>query len=482
MISQLNPPDNMASNEGTSKDSAAPGLSHQNWDEFHSGAQISNLTSIDILLPDEQDSGTSNRFGVKAASRNAELPDRIRINSSYLVQSLTNIRGSNHLEHAPIIMFRPYKTLVYFDQEIRHAATELEKRVAMAPAESSPEDSTFGNENKGQLAHFRCLVQFMDTYLSARIEFLQSLDCDTIFFSDLWLLYKPGDFVISRDLRQVHQVIRVETKRSLVENNNKFIMEDESVVIHCVCVDFDGQWLGPVLRKVAIKAWGLSKHIESLELSPLTRAINAQKVLKQDLIRRGQTFLQVAGVSPVHYDGCTLDSKMQVKGIIIVDFQEALRDDDNFKTWRTTIEHSLSEPRIFATGFDEDDEESHAYSSKHSNPHEDSYVDNIRYQTYIQSQHITDESGYRFPSIAICPRLLTKAEALTEEELLIMSYRAFGYILDAGILLTSGTWGELFTLALAFPSLLTNYVHEKVFLICPLPHQSLQSPAFSLTN
>lgn len=472
----------MALNEGCSKDSAAPGLSYQNWDEFHSGAQESNLSSIDILLPEEQDSGTSTRFGVKPESKNTELPDRIRINSSYVVQILTKIRGSNQLEHAPIIMFRPYKTLVFFDQEIRHTAMELEKRVAMAPAESPPEDSTFDNENKGQLAHLRCLVQFMDTYLSTRIEFLQGLDCSTVFFSDLWLLYKPGDFVISRDLRQVHQVIRVETKRSIVENNDKFIMEDESVVVHCVCVDFDGQWLGPVLRKVAIKAWGLSKHIESLELIPLTRAINEQKVLKQDLIRRGQTFLQAAGVSPVHYDGCTLDSKMQVNGTIIVDFQEALRDDDNFKTWRATIEHSLSEPHIFATGLDEDDEESHAYSSKHGNPHEDSYVDKIRYQTYIQSQHITDESGYRFPSIAICPRLLSKAEALAEEELLIMSYRAFGYILDAGTLLASGTWGELFTLTLGFPSLLTSYIHEKVYSICPLPHQSQPSPAFSLTN
>lgn len=472
----------MALNEEPSKDSTALGLNYQNWDEFHSDTQKSNLSPIDILRTDEQDARISTGLGEQPVNRNSELPDRIRINSNHVIQALGEIRGSNHLEHAPIIMFRPYKTLVFFDQEIRNSAMELEKKAAVTPAESSPGDSTFDSENENQVTHLRCLVHFMDTYLSTRIEFLQSPDCHTIFFSDLWLLYKPGDFVISRDLRQAYQVIRVETKRSIVEHNGRLVMEDNSLVIHCVCVDFDGQWLGPVLRKVSIKAWGLSKHIESLELIPLTRAISEKKVLRQDLIRRGQTFVQVSAVSPMHYDGCTLDTKLQVNGTVIVDFQEALRDEEDFKIWRTTINHDLSEARIFATGFDEDDDEAHVYSSEHGNPHEDSYVDNIRHQTYIHSQHITSESGDRVASIAICPRLLSKTEALTEEELLIMNYRVFGCILDAGILLSSGNWCKLFTLGLVFSSLLTSHTHEKVYLICPLPHQWQPSPASHLTN
>lgn len=278
----------------------------------------------------------------------------------------------------------------------------------------------------------------------------------TIFFSDLWLLYKPGDFVISRDLRQAHQVIRIETKRITVQKNGKLAMEDESIVIHCVCIDFDGQWLGPVLRKVAVKAFGLSKHIESLEVMPLSKAVAQKQALKHDLMKRGQTFVEVARISPMHYEGCSLDSKQQVNGTIVVDFQEALKNEDEFKGWRTTIEHNLAEARVFAAGFDEDDDEAHIDVSEHANPHDDSYVDSIRYQAYIRSQLTVAESGGQVPPITMYPRLLGQVRELTEEELLVMNYRVFGYILDTGTLLTSGKWGELLPVRLVFPSLLTN--------------------------
>lgn len=437
----------MAVNEGASQESTAPGLNYQTWDDFHSDPHESNLFSIDILLSSQQDGEKSTDNGATPAKENVELPERIRINSNYLIQILTNFRGSSHSEDAPTIMFRPYKTLLFFEEEIRHTAAELEQKAHTPSATSSTTDFPSETGDEARLAHLRCLVQFMDTHLSTRIAFLQTAESQTIFFSDLWLLYKPGDFVISRDLCQAHQVIKVETKRSIIEQNGKLVMEDDSFVIHCVCVDFDGEWLGPVLRKVVMKAWGLSKNFESLEMIPLTRAIAGKKVVKQDLVKRGQTFVQVAGVSPMHYDGCTLDLKMQVNGTIIIDFQEALRDEENFKTWRTTIEHSLAEACVFATGMDGDDNDAHAYSSKHGHKHEDSYVDNVRYQSYIRNQFIIHESGDRVPSIAICARRLNQAGLLTEEELLITNYRAFGYILDTGTLFSKGNWGESLALS-----------------------------------
>jgi hypothetical protein len=436
----------MALNERPVQDSTVPGLKYQNWDEFHSNTQEATLASIDILISDEKHQATSTENGASPGNGNVELPERIRINSNYVVQILRKIRGSNHSADGPIIMFRPFKTLVFFDQEIRLAATELERKAYRTTAAV-------------QLTHLRYLIQFMDAHLHNRMAFLQSPECRTIFFSDVWLLYKPGDLVISRDLCQVYQVIRVETKRKIIVHNGKLVVEDDSVVIHCVCIDFDGQWLGPVLRKVAIKAWGFSKYVDSLELIPLAKAITEKKVLKESLIRRGRIFVEVAGVLPMHYDGFTLDSKVQVNGTIIIDFEEALRDEENFKTWRTTIEHSLSEARIFATVLDDADNEAHAalvYYSKHGNPHEDSYVDNVRYKTYIRSQSILHESGDRLQSIATCPRRLSQAPILTEEELLIMNYRVFGYILGTGTLLSSGNWGEVFTPALKRSSSLTN--------------------------
>lgn len=446
----------MALNEGPVNDSSAPGLNYQNWAEFHSDTRKSNLSSIDILLQEEKDLGKSTGLGVPPASGNVELPERIRINSNHIIHLLGRLRGSNSSEDAPIIMFRPYKTLVFFDQDIRNTVTELEKKAHRTPAADSPRTSFSLSGDDFELAHLRCLIHFMDLHLRTRMRFLQQPECHTIFFSDLWLLYQPGDFVMSRDLCQAHQVIRVETKRRLVKHNGKFVMEDDSIVIHCVCIDFDGQWLGPVLRRVSVKAWGLSKHVESLELMPLTMAVaQKQAALKEDLIQRGQTFVQVARVSPMHYDGCTLDSKMQVNGTIVVDFQEALRDEENFKDWRSSIEHNLTDARIFATSFEGGDDETHLSISGHGNPHDDSYVDSMRYQAYMRSQLAVTESGDKIPPITISPRLLGQVGVVTEEELFIMNYRVFGYILDTGTLLTGGKWGELQTHTLIFSSLLT---------------------------
>lgn len=469
----------MALNEGPFKDSSAPGLNYQSWAEFHSDTRKSNLSSIDILLPDEAHLETSTGLGVSPTNGNVELPERIRINSNHVVHLLRRLRGSDTSEDAPIIMFRPYKTLVFFDQDIRNAATELEKKTRGTPAASSPVTSVFASGDEFELAHLRFLIQFMDTHLYTRMAFLQNLECHTIFFSDLWLLYKPGDFVLSRNLCQAYQVIRVETKRRLVEHSGRLVVEDDSIVIHCVCIDFDGQWLGPVLRKVAVKAWGLSKHVESLDLMPLTRANAKKQSLRQDLIQRGQTFVQATGVLPMHYDGSTLDSDMQVNGTIIVDFQEALSDEENFKHWRESIEHNITEARIFATGFEEDDDEAHTYISEHGTPHDDSYVDSRRYQTYIRSQLTVTESGDRIQPITISPRLLGQVGAVTEEELLIMASRVFGYILDTSTLLSGGKWGKLFAHALGLSSLLILW---QAYLIFHLLHQRQPNQASSLTT
>lgn len=447
----------MALNEGAFNESPAPGLNYQNWAEFHWDTRDSNSSSIDILLPDEEYLGKSTGLGVPPANGNVELPERIRINSNHVVHFLRRLRGSDSSGDAPMIMFRPYKTLVFFDQDIRNTVTELEKKTHRARAADSPRTPLVLSGDEFEMVHLRCLIHFMDLHLRTRMAFLQKPECHTIFFSDLWLLYQPGDFVMSRDLRQAHQVIRVETKREIVEHNGKLVMEDDSIVLHCVCIDFDGQWLGPVLRKVAVKAWALSKHIESLELIPLTKAVCRKPALPEDLIQRGQTFVQAAKVSPMRYDGSTLDTNMQVNGTIIVDFQEALRDEEDFKNWRSRVERNLIEARLFSAGFEEDDDGAHTYISQLGSPHDDSYVDNMRYQTYIRSQITVTESGDRILPITISPRLLGQLETVTEEELLVMNYRVFGYILDTSTLLAGGKWGKLLTHA-SVSSMFTNTI------------------------
>ncbi|KAI3391093.1 hypothetical protein diail_7971 [Diaporthe ilicicola] len=375
----------MASDDRPPRDSAVPKLNYQDWDDFHSFTNGAERFTIDVLLTTQQQLGVITEHGPKSSNEAAELPERIRINSQSIIQTLNKIRRSSRMQYGPIIMFRPYKTLVLFDQEIRHSAIELEKQAEETPARTLPNASASDSENHAQLAQLKSLIQFMDVHLSPRRKFLESPGCNRVFFSDLWLFYKP---------------------------------------------DFDGKWLGPVLKKVAIKSWGLSKNVESLELIPLMRATAQKEHLRQDLIRRGQTFVRVASVSPVHYNGSTLDKKIEVNTTIVIDFEEALSDKEDFKDWRTTIEHGLGEGRLFAAGFDGCGSKADATSSTAENTHDDSYVDVVRHQKFICGQLMILESGDEIPSIMISPRPLDQVGTLTEEELLIMSYRVFGYILD----------------------------------------------------
>lgn len=426
----------MALNEGPTGYHTVPQLNYQNWENFHSFAKGTDLFPIDVLLTSQRDFEIFTGNRTHSLIETAELPERIRINSHCVIDILRKVCGPSHFNHGPVTMFRPYKTLVFFDQDIRDSVTEIDKQAEKRPIEGSPDTSTSDSGEEHHLAQLGCLIQFMDTHLSSRIAYLQSPEHNTIFFSDLWLLYRPGDFVISRDLRQAYKVIRVESERKATERNRKLIIQDESISIHCVCIDFDGRWLGPVLRKITINTWAMSRNIGFLELIPLTRATAQKDVMRQDLIRRGQTFVQVANVSPMHYRGLTLDTKIEVNNTIMVDFEEALSDEDDFKAWRTTIEHHLAEARMFSAGFDAYDDEADGDSSKDENTHEDSYVDRVRHQRLMCDQFTVSESGDQTPSIIICPRLVGQVGTLTEEELLIMNYRVFGFILDAA------RWGE----------------------------------------
>lgn len=429
----------MASGEPPPRNQTTPKLNYQTWDEFHSHDNNPSLYSIDILLsrPPEFEISTDN--GAKSVTESAELPERIRLNSGSIIQFLSKLCPTSHFKNSPIIMFRPYKTLIYFDQEIRRSAMELNENTENTSARELQSTLPSEDEDAVQRSQLRCLISFMDTHLSARATFLQSPKCNTIFFSDLWLFYKPGDTVVGYDLRQAYRVIKAETKRKIAKTHSKFIVEEESFEISCVCIDFDGQWLGPVLKKVVMKKWELSKPVESLALIPLIRAETQRKHLRHDLIRRGKTFIHVAKVSPMHYSGYTLDSHLEFNGTIIVDFQEALRSEvkseETFEYWRTTIE-DVAEVCVSTAGVDGCGDEDRTSLSKDKNIYNDSFVDDFRHSKLIVNHSNVAGSGEKILSITICPQLLNQVGTLAEDEFIIMSFRVFGFAMD------TATWGE----------------------------------------
>jgi hypothetical protein len=135
----------------------------------------------------------------------------------------------------------------------------------------------------------------------------------------------------------------------------------------------------------------------------------------------------------MHYNGFTLETRDEVDSHVMIDFVEVFssRDDDD---WQPNVESLIGrEP-----GQKSDDEACSADCCRGEKIHEDAYAEKKRNEDYITS--LIPEDPNRDPSVAIYPRALqdTKSteNALTVDDMVIMSYRVFGFVLR------SRKWGK----------------------------------------
>ncbi|KAH6874048.1 hypothetical protein B0T10DRAFT_588244 [Thelonectria olida] len=435
----------------------------------------------------------------------APLPERIRIRSKQLMKTLEVIQGSeigpsDDTEKDSIVMLRPFRMLTYYEGEIRKWQSRLEERLrktelgsdkvatAVEPvdelsklflanaahAETEQRDKTQEETPKVPdpegysisevtLEHLPCLLEFMDQYISKKVAHLNSPRCDKIFFSDIWHLFKPGDFAISAHGRQAYQVVNVTSSRHIgtdrwswftMQSEDPKRRKEEIISIRCVYIHFNGNELGPVSETFSIKKFDGERAVTALEIYPLRfhvlKHMDAQTIkskqtgaqleeavakgvasLRRTLIDRGRRFIEVAGVKHMYYAGLTVDTHDEVESQVIVDFEEAFTVEKN-NEWRpdltrlvgaTTTEGSLG-----------NNEACKAACCLGEFVHDDFYVEHKRHQDFINKLMDEIENNMeKLPSAAIFPRSLenikTGANALTEDELLIMSYCVFGFVL-----------------------------------------------------
>ncbi|KAH8746442.1 hypothetical protein F5882DRAFT_371044 [Hyaloscypha sp. PMI_1271] len=299
--------------------------------------------------------------------------------------------------------------------------------------ESEREDEDTDDETTSSTAyeHLQCLWGFMDNDISAKLAYLHSDRCQKVTFSDLWHIFKPGGEVIGSDRKQAYRIIKVTSTRHKVHDPfvrfwNKSAAEEETLLtIKCVYLDFDGKTLGPVTRLFHIRKFDGEKAVTSLEVYPL-QFMPRPEQFRQRLIERGRMFLEVASVKLMYYSGLTLDTKEEVEGQVIVDFSEAFATGgmDSTPIRIETLIGASEEPKKGSF------EPCNADCCRDENVHDDSYVEEKQSEKYIAS--LIPETPRRVPSVAIYPRLLweihSPEDALTDDELMIMSYRVFGFI------------------------------------------------------
>ncbi|KAL7941801.1 hypothetical protein V8C42DRAFT_333749 [Trichoderma barbatum] len=330
--------------------------------------------------------------------------------------------------------------------------------------EEADEDSKLDNFTKSPAAleHLRCLLDFIDSDISTRLAYLQSPQCRKVYFSDLWLLFRPGMEVIGSDGKQAYRVISVTSAKHRVaapwERWYNSIADDKRKTspfnITCIYIDFDGKNIGPVTKIFDFKRFDGEKEVTLLEVYPLhlhpvkqsdfddslwpeVEPLPPSQRYRQKLIRRGAMFLEVAAVKHMYYAGPTLEVRDDVEGQVVIDFETAFSvEDETQKQWKPALQTLIGNPSV-----DEDDETSadvrcRGRCCEGDVVYDDTHIDEHQKSEYVNSLLPKMTSLNEQPSVAIFPRSLKEMRAgpesapyVSDDELVIMSYRVFGFVL-----------------------------------------------------
>ncbi|KAK0645610.1 hypothetical protein B0T16DRAFT_328979 [Cercophora newfieldiana] len=405
------------------------------------------------------------------------LPERIRINSRHILRILQKLDADKFADgDGGLVMIRPYKALVYYEDQIRKAYQDLKKKFDPSSNSSSKEaaatqkDTTDGEGSKTDnkpapgegeeeeevsdpltsskiaLEQLGVLIQFLDNDIQGKFDYVRSEQCQRVTFTDVWYLFRPGDEVIDQGRKQVYRVTGVKSSAHKVippwkNYSSASAKSDETpIMIDCVYVDFDGKLLGPVWKSVQIPRFEGEKLISSLPVYPL-RLVENRKVIsgsvhksfREALIARGKMFVDVLSVKHMNYNGFTLDTRDEVDGQVMVDFEEAFTSEEREATnekrgnrWRPTIQSLIGAERQ-----ETEDIECTAGCCTRERVLKDSYAEKKRNEDYVNSL-IPEEPGHE-PPVSIYPHafrdLKASGETLSDAEFIVMSYRVFGFIL-----------------------------------------------------
>ncbi|KAI0404020.1 hypothetical protein F4802DRAFT_569427 [Xylaria palmicola] len=392
-------------------------------------------------------------------SSKGTLPERIRVNSPAIIKAFAEIHGE--ALSGPFLLFRPFRSLVYYESEFREMITLQENKLKQWPVpnpqtETSDKDADDEAERRilsAELEQMRCLTSFIED-IKDKQKHITRHHCQTLPFADIPLLFGPGDTVITHDQKQAYRVTKVSCTRHRVKDHknttldfwkdeSKVEFENNPVFVHCVYLDYNGKSLGPVSRLFTIPRYDGQKEVTSLSVFPLRYA--ETDGLTERLVKRGKTFFEVAGVKHMHYTGLTITTRDEVDSQVVIDFEEAINRHPN---WEPSIKPALEEAYstkslVFPDGADIDkdiqsflnaqdliDQQCVEECCANESAHYDEYVEDRRREDYIISQ--MNRATHGVPSVAIIPRTLRdilERDNLTDDEYLIMSYRVYGFVL-----------------------------------------------------
>lgn len=174
--------------------------------------------------------------------------------------------------------------------------------------------------------------QYMSELLSKKSDIL-NYRVKKIKFQDLWLLFKPGDLIITSSKPHLaRRVLGVRggrpllTKAQLDLNTNGAMInkhvvtgrtaEPSPFTLEYLGIDFDGEKFGPINESVEISEFDDEKNIVELEVYPIGFSEDPT-ALRELLLTRGQRFVQLGNFKHKRYTGLSLtDPEEEVRAYL----------------------------------------------------------------------------------------------------------------------------------------------------------------------
>jgi hypothetical protein len=451
----------------------APDYSH--WRKFDNKtdvhiSSISLLEPIHVLIGEPNIDQTMHLSGQMPSegldgdrpsieSLNSRLPERIHIHSFLLMRRLERVFGRNpDFSANGVVFLRPFKSLAYFEQDLRSnqsnlresISTRIQEGIPITPwKKAAPEFPLPAGRSADDIEHFSllrdsaillqldCLLEFFDSNIKPRLHgFKDNNYHEEIAFDELWNLFKPGDLVLEQGEKQAYRVIQVITpahrgsspwarwfKDDTSDSRSDF--DDESdgdpLRLECVFLDYDGVQFGPVSKSFKVPRYEGKRPIKSLPVYGLR--FSPSPNIQEQLIERGKLLIDVAVYKSMYYTGFSLDTGEEIDSQVVADFAEALSVAEN-ASWRPKISPA-------STGNNRKNRPPCMQSCCAGRlVYNDDFVDRKLVEAFMQTlmPQQTDK-----PPLTIHPKAWAEMEkeghTPSDDELLIMTYRVFAFVL-----------------------------------------------------
>ena len=410
-----------------------------------------------------------------------ETPNRIRINSQWILNVLADIDKTVDAS-GPIVMLRPFKFLVHYEDKIRDKLRKLDHDLedsdttAVKAPEAHAATSTLESAQRSYLKapqdaeimkvtfqHLQCVVEFIDRYIKPTMNRLGNSSSGKIKFKDLWYIFKPGDdiFMPLRGPRgpasfdavvstpeifqdRYNMMWRVtgvgggRPRLSLAPSRHTSFRKRNPFKVNAYYIDFDGRFFCPTTHTLSIMPFTGEREISTLDFFPVRFMERAHHSVSDHLNKGKIVFDNIAAAfTHYYYSGPTLTvqpcgcqmqkqplSQEHVESEVIVDFRLTLQRNPS---WRP-------EPTLWKAPPVDPSELQERFTVRYWSAGSKAKLENSEYDNVYDDHHIDRERALFFrnsePIFSPVPSgWLSNESMVPEKDVLLLPGRAFAFVL-----------------------------------------------------